>query len=175
MEPKNDPLRIGSRTRDQIDNRSWRIGTRTIWAVCVGAGVAAFFIYGVGGPTAVGDQLLGAVVYAVVFIPLCRITGIPAAQPYVELNRSGIRYGKRQFVPWEAVQRVDWARRGIDFKKRLVVRTSGWKASGPLRFLIKRTPLPLSGLDTRKDAEDWLEPFRFYAPQIPLPPMTGNK
>jgi len=57
MEPKNDPLRIGSRTRDQIDNRSWRIGTRTIWAVCVGAGVAAF------SSTVLADPLLLATSY----------------------------------------------------------------------------------------------------------------
>src|SRR5690348_3202594 len=98
----------------RFENRSWKTGTRAIWAASGAALIAAVVIYGAGGPTGVGDQLVDAVIFSPVFIAFCRLGGIPAAQPFVEISQDGIAYGKRQFIPWAVVTGVDWTRRGLD-------------------------------------------------------------
>ena len=151
----------------RITNRSWRNGARILYLIAALCLVGAFAVFLSSASSAIGNELVEVAVLDISLLLIFRLARIPMTQPYIEISKEGIHYGAKQFVPWAAVSRV--ARRGGPLNKRLVVLTTEWHASGPLGALISRAPLPLSKLDGRRSIDEWLEPFRIYAPTLPLP------
>jgi hypothetical protein len=97
-----------------------------------------------------------------------RMIGFPMFQSFIELREDGVRYGKRQFVPWDKITRVESIKR-LSRKPYLVFRTSHWRAAGLFGRVIQGSMLPLSAFDTRKSVNQWLEDLRDFAPELELP------
>jgi len=142
-------------------------------ALIVVVGVAGVgLIVGVTGKSAILAEIVDAVGFGLLLLLFMRFSGFPSSQPFIAIDEAGVRYGNRQFVPWEKVEEIASLRRG-GRHNHLWVRTTGWKAKGFWGFWggdTNRRSLPLSSLDPRRDMGAWLELVRRYAPpQVRLP------
>ena len=160
--------RLDSADSVRFANRSWRL---IVWMTAASLAVAValgILVDELSGSSWLFDEALRAVVFAPVFLLLIRALHFPELQLFVEIGRSGIAFGPKQFVPWNAIARIELKKTLPWGRRELILRTSNWEPERPIRFLRFLPPsrkISLSVFDTRQPAEEWLDVVRRFAPE----------